>query len=176
VSIEPLIALLLGPAWHESGYAALPLIGLTAWLFFAFPAGVAVVARGEVRFTLIANLAGTLATVLGVLIWRPTSPLQAVLVWLAAQLAVSPYILHTNARVSARDTVAAVARRHCKHGADGRRDPGRDHPSRLIGEPGDPAALIALRVGFGAAIYLPGAALLLASGLTRHGLLTGARL
>ena len=91
--------MLLGPVWQPSGVAALPLIALTAWLFLAFPAGVAVIARGEPRYTLIANIAGTMATVLGVLLIRPATPLHAVLVWLGAQAFVSPYLLLANARV-----------------------------------------------------------------------------
>ncbi len=58
VSIQPLVTLLLGPVWQPSGIAALPLIALAAWLFLAFPAGVAVIARGEPRYALIANIAG----------------------------------------------------------------------------------------------------------------------
>ncbi len=99
VAIQPLVQILLGPVWRPSGIAALPLIALTAWLFLAFPAGVAVIARGEPRYTLIANCAGTLATAVGVILIRPESPLQAVLVWLGAQVFVSPYILYANARV-----------------------------------------------------------------------------
>jgi O-antigen/teichoic acid export membrane protein len=99
ITIGPVVRLLLGPVWQPSGVAGLPLIGLTAWLFLAFPAGVAVVARGEPRYALIANVAGTMATALGVALIRPTSPIQAVLVWLGAQLFVSPYILLANARV-----------------------------------------------------------------------------
>ena len=99
VSIQPLVAILLGPVWQPSGISALPLIALAAWLFLAFPAGVAVVARGQPRYTLIANIAGTMATALGVLLIRPTTPLHAVLVWLGAQMFVSPYVLQTNARV-----------------------------------------------------------------------------
>jgi len=99
VAIEPLVALLLGPVWQPAGEAALPLIALAAWLFLAFPAGVAVVALGEARYTLIANVAGLLAIVTGVLLLRPTSPLHAVLVWLAAQGLVSPYMLLANSHV-----------------------------------------------------------------------------
>jgi PST family polysaccharide transporter len=99
VTIQPLIATLLGPVWQPSGEAALPLIALTAWLFLTFPGGVGVIARGEPRYTLIANLAGIIATAMGVLLLRPTTPLHAVLVWLGAQLFVSPYVLLTNARV-----------------------------------------------------------------------------
>jgi PST family polysaccharide transporter len=99
VTMQPLVGVLLGPVWQPSGQAALPLIALTAWLFLAFPAGVAVVARGEARYTLIANIAGTVATVFGVLLIRPASPFDAVLVWLGAQMFVSPYVLCANARV-----------------------------------------------------------------------------
>jgi O-antigen/teichoic acid export membrane protein len=99
VAIQPLVALLLGPVWQPSGGAALPLVVLAAWLFLAFPAGVAVVACGVPRYTLIANIAGTTATALGVLLIRPTTPLHAVLVWLGAQAFISPYVLFANARV-----------------------------------------------------------------------------
>jgi PST family polysaccharide transporter len=90
VAIEPLVTMLLGPAWQPSGVASLPLIALTAWLFLAFPASVGVIARGEPRYTLLANIAGTLATVAGVLVLRPMTPMQAVLLWLGAQIFVSP--------------------------------------------------------------------------------------
>ncbi len=99
VVIQPLVAMLLGSAWQPSGESSLPLIALTAWLFLTFPAGVAVIARGEARYTLIANIAGTLATVVGVLLFRPASSLHAVFLWLGAQMFVSPYILLANARV-----------------------------------------------------------------------------
>jgi len=99
LAIQPIVAALLGPIWQPAGEAALPLIALTAWLFLAFPAGVAVIARGEARYVLVANLAGVVATVAGVLLVRPTTPLAGVLVWLGAQIFVSPYILAMNARV-----------------------------------------------------------------------------
>lgn len=99
LSIQPIVQWLLGPVWQPSGVAALPLIGLTAWLFLAFPAGVAVIACGQPRYTLIANIAGMAATVVGVMVLRPASPLGAVLVWLGAQMFVSPYIMFANARV-----------------------------------------------------------------------------
>ncbi len=99
LTIQPVVAALLGPVWHPAGEAALPLIGLTAWLFLAFPAGVAVIARGEARYVLAANLAGVVATVAGVMMLRPATPLAAVLVWLGAQVFISPYILAMNARV-----------------------------------------------------------------------------
>ncbi len=99
LAIQPLVATLLGPVWEPAGEAALPLIALTAWLFLAFPAGVAVIARGEARYVLVANLAGVAATVAGVMVLRPATPVAAVLVWLGAQMFVSPYVLAMNARV-----------------------------------------------------------------------------
>ena len=99
VTIQPLVATLLGPIWQPSGLAALPLIALAAWLFLAFPTSVAVIARGEAHTILIANIAGTVATVVGVLLIRPATPLHAVLVWLGAQAFASPYLLVANARV-----------------------------------------------------------------------------
>jgi O-antigen/teichoic acid export membrane protein len=99
LSIQPLVQILLGPVWQPSGAAALPLIALTAWLFLAFPSGVAVIARGLPRYALIGNIAALAATVLGVMLIRPASPIDAVLVWLGAQLFISPYLLHANARV-----------------------------------------------------------------------------
>ena len=95
----------------------MPLIALTAWLFLAFPAGVAVIARGEPRYTLIANIAGTVATVVGVLLIRPASPLHAVLVWLGAQVFVSPYVLLAERACAAHHAAATAARRR----ADARR-------------------------------------------------------
>lgn len=99
VAVQPLIAMLLGPVWQPAGQAAPPLIALTTWLFLTFPAGVAVIARGEARYTLVANIAGTAATVAGVLLVRPATPVVAVLVWLAGQMFISPYVLAMNARV-----------------------------------------------------------------------------
>jgi len=99
VAMQPLVETLLGPTWQPSGEAALPLIALTGWLFLAFPAGVAVIARGEPRYALIANVAGTVATVCGVLLIRPANPLHAVLVWLGAQMFVTPYALWAYAHV-----------------------------------------------------------------------------
>ncbi len=146
LSIQPLVQMLLGPVWQPSGAAALPLIALTAWLFLAFPAGVAVIARGVPRYALIGNIAALAATVVGVMLIRPASPMHAMLVWLGAQLFISPYLLHANARVlrtrplrplraglpmlaaTVLATIAAFALPHA------------------IGEPGSPAALLALRL------------------------------
>jgi hypothetical protein len=155
LSIQPLVQLLLGPVWQPAGIAALPLIGLTAWLFLVFPAGVAVIARGVPHYTLIANIAGTAATAFGVLLIRPASPLHAVFVWLGAQLFISPYMLYANAhvlrtlplrplrsglRMLAAGLVASVA--------------GFVVPNAM-GEPASPVALIALRLLIGATVGVP---------------------
>jgi PST family polysaccharide transporter len=162
LSIEPVVRLLLGPVWQPSGAAALPLIGLTTWLFLAFPAGVAVVARGEPRYTLIANIAGTTATVVGVLLFRPASPFGAVLVWLGAQVFVSPYILRANARVlrtgllrPLRAGVPMVVATVMACGL------GFLLP-RVIGEPESAVWLIAIRLGVAVAVGVPLVVLLVA--------------
>jgi O-antigen/teichoic acid export membrane protein len=99
VGIAPLTRLLLGPPWVPSGTAALPLVGLAAWLFLLFPSGVACVARGAPRYALRANLASTVALALGVVLVRPATLLAATWVWLAAQCVVAPYVLASTARV-----------------------------------------------------------------------------
>jgi O-antigen/teichoic acid export membrane protein len=144
--IQPLVQVLLGPAWQPCGVAALPLIALTAWLFLAFPAGVAVIARGEPRYTLIANIAGTVATVAGVILVRPTSPLQAVLVWLGAQLFVSPYVLRANARVLHRLPLRLLQPGLPLLGVMLLAAMTAFLLPRAIGEPGSPVALTALRL------------------------------
>jgi len=116
---------------------------------------ISVIARGEPRYTLIANIAGTIATAAGVLLIRPTTPLHAVLVWLGAQVFVSPYILWANARVlgttplrplraglplfavSLLATVAAFA------------------VPRAAGGPGSPLWLLVFRLAIVAAITVP---------------------
>ncbi len=160
VVVAPLVRLLLGSAWQPSAEAALPLIGLTTWLFLAFPAGVAVVARGEPRYTLIANVAGTLATVGFVLLLRPASPVQSVLVWFGAQFFVSPYILHSNARVLQTRPLRPLRAGAAPLALAAIASLGAVALPRLFGEPDHPAMLIILRLAIGAGIWLPGAALL----------------
>jgi O-antigen/teichoic acid export membrane protein len=98
VTLLPVTALILGPAWRDAGLAAEPLVGLTALLALMFPSGAALTAVGRARFALYANLAGSVATVAGVLVIRPATPWAAVLVWCGAQLFVSPYSLWVNGR------------------------------------------------------------------------------
>ncbi len=89
---------LLGPAWAPAGLAAEPLIALMAGLMLMFPAGVAVVARGQTARALAGNAACVLATLGGVAWLRPASAVQAVLVWCGAQILVAPYSLWVNGR------------------------------------------------------------------------------
>jgi len=53
---------------------------------------------GQARYTLYANLAGLVAAIGFVLLIRPETPRDAVLVWCAAQVLVSLYSLWVNAR------------------------------------------------------------------------------
>jgi O-antigen/teichoic acid export membrane protein len=163
LSIQPLVQILLGPVWQPSGAAALPLIALTAWLFLAFPSGVAVIASGMPRYALIGNIAALAATVLGVMLIRPASPIDAVLVWLGAQLFISPYLLHANARVLrtrplrplragvpmlAAVLLASIAAFVLPH---------------VMGEPQSPVTLIVLRLLIAIAVGVPSVLLLVAA-------------
>lgn len=98
LGLVPLVALVLGPNWAAAGHAALPLVGLMALLSLMFPSGVALIAAGQARLVLYANLAGLAATGAGVLLFHPVDPWQAVLVWCSGQLFVSPFALWTNGR------------------------------------------------------------------------------
>jgi PST family polysaccharide transporter len=153
--IEPLVEILLGPAWAPSGVAALPLIGLTVWLFLAFPGGVAVVARGVPRYTLIANLVGTIATVAGVLLFQPASPLHAALVWLGAQMFVSPYVLLANARVLHTSPLRPLRAGLAMLGASGAAAVAGLLLPYVMGAPDSPIALAALRLSIAAVAGVP---------------------
>jgi PST family polysaccharide transporter len=98
LALGPVTTLVLGPEWHQAGLAAEPLVGLTALLALMFPSGAALVAAGQARFTLYANLAGLGATIVAVLLIRPSTPWEAVWVWCGAQCFVSPYSLWVNGR------------------------------------------------------------------------------
>ncbi|HUD59196.1 MAG TPA: oligosaccharide flippase family protein [Acetobacteraceae bacterium] len=172
LSIQPVVRLLLGPVWQPSGVAALPLIGLTAWLFLAFPAGVAVIARGRPRYTLIANMAGLAATVAGAMLLRPASPLGAVLVWLGAQLFISPYIMFANARVLRTGWLRPVRTGLPMLGAMLLATLATFLVSRAVGRFESPVLLIAVRLLIAAGIGVPVALLLtVGTGLMRS--LTG---
>jgi O-antigen/teichoic acid export membrane protein len=155
VAMQPLVATLLGPAWQPSGEAALPLIALTAWLFLAFPAGVAVVARGEPRYALIANVAGTVATVCGVLLIRPANPLHAVLVWLGAQMFVTPYALWAYAHVLRTTPLRLLRAGAPMFAASLAATVTAFVVPQVIGEPASPAWLLAARLAIVAAVGIP---------------------
>jgi PST family polysaccharide transporter len=94
--LPTLVHHLLGPAWSASGAAAEPLIALMAVLMLMFPSGVAVVARGQTGRALAGSVACLLLTLAGVAWLRPSSAVQAVLVWCGAQALVMPYSLWVN--------------------------------------------------------------------------------
>jgi O-antigen/teichoic acid export membrane protein len=98
VGLTEIVAVLMGPKWGETGQAAIPLVGLMAWSTLTFPSGVALIAVGQVRFTLYANLAGLIVSSVGVLLFRPLDPWHAVMIWTVSQVLVSPYNLWVNAR------------------------------------------------------------------------------
>ncbi|HEX4365572.1 MAG TPA: oligosaccharide flippase family protein, partial [Rhodopila sp.] len=98
VGLTQIVALVMGPKWAATGHAAMPLVALMAWSSLTFPAGVALIAVGQVRFTLYANLAGLIASAAGVLLLHPTNPWDAVMIWTISQFIVSPYSLWVNAR------------------------------------------------------------------------------
>jgi O-antigen/teichoic acid export membrane protein len=96
--LTQVVVWLMGPGWTATGQAAVPLVALLAWSALSFPSGVALVAVGQARFTLYANLAGLIASSVGVLLFRPTNPWQAVTIWTVSQCLVSPYSVWVNAR------------------------------------------------------------------------------
>lgn len=98
IGLTRVVALLMGPNWVQAGQAALPLVGLMAWLALSFPSGVALVAVGQVRFTLYGNVGSLILAAAGVMLVHPTTPWQAVMIWTASQALVSPYAMWVNAR------------------------------------------------------------------------------
>jgi O-antigen/teichoic acid export membrane protein len=150
LGVAPLVRLLLGPIWGTAGEAAQVLTGLMAYLLLGFPASVASVARGQVRYALHANLAATLATVLGVLALHPRTPLQAVAVWLAAQLLTGPYVLAMNAKV-----LSVGLLRPLRAGLPTLAATGTAVLAAWLLAPAlSPALLIPVRLSIGAAAYL----------------------
>jgi O-antigen/teichoic acid export membrane protein len=98
IGLTQIVALIMGPHWAATGQAAIPLVALMAWSALTFPSGVALVAVGQARFTLYANLASMALSLAGVLLVRPTDPFQAVMIWTVSQVLVSPYSMWVNAR------------------------------------------------------------------------------
>ncbi len=158
--LRPFVRVVLGPAWEPSAVAAAPLLLLMVWLFLGFTGGVAAVARGGARYSMLSQLGVTAATLGGTLLLRPATPLGAVAVWAAAQVLVSPYLLWTTARLMR----AGWLRQH---------RPGLPALALAVTatllaagvagalQPGSPWAVMAARLGCLCAIYGSGAALLL---------------
>jgi O-antigen/teichoic acid export membrane protein len=165
LTARPLVALLLGPVWAASADATLPLIALAAWTSLAFPSGVAAVARGATGYTLAANLAATVLTLVGAALLHPATPLAAALIWVGAQLACAPYVVSVSARVlrlprlrplraGLRPLALAAVATAAAFLAPGTLAPWSLGPLALL-------ALMAARLGVLAALYLAGAAWLL---------------
>jgi PST family polysaccharide transporter len=98
LGLSQIVARLMGPQWTATGQAGIPLVALMAWSAIGFPSGVALVAAGRVHLTLYANLASLVVTAAGVLLVRPATPWQAVMIWTFSQFLVSPYVMWANAR------------------------------------------------------------------------------
>ncbi len=112
VVIPPATRLLLGPAWAAAGMAALPLTGLMTVMAVTMPSGVALVALGQVRLTLYANLAALALCMIGTWALRPGSAWDAVLLWCAAQALVVPYALRANAAALGVGVARLLSPRH----------------------------------------------------------------
>jgi O-antigen/teichoic acid export membrane protein len=98
LTLVPMTTLILGPTWQAAGAAAEPLVVLMALLALMFPSGAALIAVGQARYALYANIAGLIATVVFVICIRPATPWEAVLVWCGVQVLIGPYSLWANAR------------------------------------------------------------------------------
>ena len=96
--LPPLVRHVLGSSWIAAGQATEPLVALMAMLCIMFPAGVAVVARGQTARALAGNIACLLLTLAGVALLRPETASRAVLVWCGAQVLAAPYVLWVNGR------------------------------------------------------------------------------
>ncbi len=161
VSIDPLVRLLLGPVWAPSADASVVLIVITMYGFLYAPAGTALVARGITRFTLGAMFCMTVLTLAGVLVMHPATPRAAVEVWAVAQLLVYPVMQYGTARLlgdsvfrQIRAGLPALALATVAIAA-------AFLVPRAWGQPHSPVLLILERLAVGAAVYLPGAAMLL---------------
>jgi O-antigen/teichoic acid export membrane protein len=98
VTLVPVTALVLGPAWHAAATAAAPLVLLMGVAALMFPSGAALIASGLARFALYANLVCLLAAIALTLLVRPETAWTAALVWCAAQIVALPYNLWVNGR------------------------------------------------------------------------------
>jgi O-antigen/teichoic acid export membrane protein len=155
VMLEPLTLWLLGPTWAASGEAALPLIGLMAWTFLAFPAGVAVIARGEARLWLITNLACAGLTLVGAAMLQPETPLQAVWIWIGAQVLVLPFIVLRTAKILEQPPLRCYQAGLPALAASGLAALVAMWVPFVFGRPANPMALVAERLVVFALAYLP---------------------
>jgi PST family polysaccharide transporter len=169
VLLRPVVTLLLGPVWIPAAQAATLLAVLAAWNFLSFPGGVAVVARGRPHLALMISLAATVLTVAGAAVLRPASPLDAVWVWIGAQLLILPPSCMVMAHVLRTDLLAPLRAGFPALGLAAFATAVAllvpwlwDIPDRSLA-----GALVPVLIG--AAIYLPGAWLLL-SGSVRGAL------
>jgi PST family polysaccharide transporter len=96
--VSPVATWFLGSVWGEAGAASVPLIGVMAVMTLTFPAGVALIALGQARYTLYGNLAALGLCIVAVLALRPQTSWTAVLIWSGSQLLVVPYALWVNGR------------------------------------------------------------------------------
>lgn len=108
ISLEPVTMLVLGPDWAMSAEAALPLVGLLAWAILAFAANVGAIVRGAARMILCAHLAALGLTLTGAVLLQPETSVQAVWVWVGAQILVLPWILWRLTLVLERSALALL--------------------------------------------------------------------
>jgi O-antigen/teichoic acid export membrane protein len=98
LGLTQVVSTVMGPDWNSAGQAAMPLVALMAVSALMFPSGVALVAAGQARFALYANLASMVVGCLALCLLPTADPWQAVMTWTVSQLAVCPYSLWVNAR------------------------------------------------------------------------------
>lgn len=161
VVINPLVRLLLGPVWAPSADASVVLIVITMYGFLYAPAGTALVARGITQFTLGAMLCLTVLTLAGVLLVHPATPQAAVWVWAAAQILVFPVMQFGTARLLGDSVFRQVRAGLPALGLAIVAVAAALLVPRAFGEPQHPTLLIAERLAAGAAVYVPGAVVLL---------------
>lgn len=97
VTLEPLALMFLGPAWAGSVQAALPLVALLTWTILAFAANVAAVTRDGARIGLIMHLGSLGLTLVATVLLPPEAPLQAVWIWVGAQVLWLPWMARRTA-------------------------------------------------------------------------------
>jgi len=155
VTLPDIVRLVLGPVWAPAGQAACLLTLLAAVSFLTFPGGVALIARGRARRALAVSLATTLLTLAGALALRPATPDDAALLWIGAQLLVMPWSCLLVAGAMGAPVLAQL-----RAGLPALALAGVATGAAALVPAGD-AGAICLRLAVGAAVYVPGALLLL---------------